>query len=75
MQLVESLGGAQLPRIVHVDDAEALGEDMAGVGVPVVDHELHAIGATALIAMDDQTEIAGVAGALADPASPSNKHP
>jgi hypothetical protein len=28
-----------------------LGEYMADAGVPVVDHELHAIGVTALIAM------------------------
>jgi hypothetical protein len=42
---------------------------MLALEKPVVDHELHAIGATALIAMADQTEIAGVAGALADPAS------
>jgi hypothetical protein len=51
-QLVESLGRpARLARIEHVDGAEVLGEYVADAGVPIVDHELHAIGATALIAM------------------------
>jgi hypothetical protein len=50
----------RVPRIAHVDHAEALGEHVAGIGVATMHHQLHAIRAAALVAVADQPQVAGV---------------
>ena len=38
---------------------EALGEDVADVGVAAMHHDLHAVGAAALVAVADEAHVAG----------------
>ncbi len=44
-------------RVSDVDDREALGEDVADVGVAFVHHDLHAIAAPALVAVADEAHV------------------
>ena len=48
----------RVARVAHVDDAEALGEDVADIGVAVVHHDLHAVAAAALVAVADEAHVA-----------------
>ena len=49
-------------RVAHVDDAEPLGKHMADIGKALVNHQLHAVGPAALIAVANQFHIAGMVG-------------
>jgi hypothetical protein len=53
---------AQLPRIAHVDDAEAFGEHVPDIGVAARDHDLHAVGPAALIGITKELHVACVIG-------------
>ncbi|MNV49769.1 hypothetical protein D3C71_1417340 [compost metagenome] len=50
-------------RVAHVDDGKALRHHMADIGKTTMHHQLHAVRATALIAVTNQPHIAGVVGA------------
>ncbi len=52
--------GPGVARIAHVDHGKALGEHVAGDGIAALDHELHAVGTAALIAVADQAHVARV---------------
>ena len=58
----EIAGGLGVLRVAHVDDAEALGEHVAGVGEAVVHHELDAVGPAALVGVPDHAHAIGVVG-------------
>src|SRR6185437_6413785 len=55
--------GLRLPGVAHVNDAEALGEDMADIGEALVDHDLDTVASPALVAVADQLEVgSGIVG-------------
>jgi hypothetical protein len=54
--------GLRVPRIADVDDAEALREHVSDKGIALVDHELDAIGAAALVGVADQLHVPCVVG-------------
>ena len=47
-------------RVAHVDNRKSLRHHMADIGETAMDHQLHAVRATALIAMANQPHIAAV---------------
>ena len=50
----------RVPRIAHVDDAEAVGEQVADVGVALVHHHLHRVRTAALVAVADGAQVVRV---------------
>src|SRR5581483_382987 len=53
---------ARMFRIAHVENAEALGEHVADIGVAAMHHDLHTVGPAALIAVRDEPHIACMVG-------------
>src|ERR1700757_4053884 len=48
--------------VAYIDNAEALGEHVADIGIAAMHHELHAVGPAALVAMADDAHVARVIG-------------
>src|SRR5262249_51912474 len=53
---------ARILGIAHVDDAKALGEHMPDIGMAAMHHNLHPVGAAALVAPANQAHVAGIIG-------------
>ena len=49
----------RVARVAHVDDGEALREDVPDIGVAAMHHDLHAVAAAALIAVADEAHVVG----------------
>ena len=48
--------------VAHIDNAEALGEHVADIGVAAMHHDLHAVGPATLVGMADNAHVARVIG-------------
>src|SRR5262249_19625593 len=54
----DEVDGLRVLRIAHVDDGDAIAEAVADIGVAAMHHDLHAVAATALVAVTDELDVA-----------------
>jgi hypothetical protein len=53
---------ARVARVADIDDREAVAEHMADKGMALVDHDLHAVAAAALVRVADKLDVTGGVG-------------
>src|SRR5271156_5269826 len=54
----DKLYRARTARVAHIGDREAVRKHVPDKGVPLVDHDLHAVAPAGLVAMSDEFDVA-----------------